>query len=297
MKLPLESITVGKRLREDYGDIRGLAASIEKYGLFAPLVVDDEGTLVAGGRRLRAVQMLGWQSVDVRDIGELTDAERAEIEVEENEQRKSLSPFERSKATLTDAKKVAPIIAGKRAEQAAHSPTSLSEVGEDRPWRRTYDAPKSDVAQALGVSVGKLVKDEQHVAAAEKYPELQAPEITQRAAIEIAKSLDVLPEPEREERREVFRTVGPAALTLAEGETFPTGKLSAEQKAFYESFKDLMKLSKWKSLDPTVVADTPPVEAVHPAVVELGKVVEWVTRLHNALRAREERPTLRAVTN
>lgn len=292
MKLPLESITVGERRREDYGDIAGLAASMEKYGQLHAIVVDENNALVAGGRRLRAAQLLGWETIECHDIGEVSEAWREEVELAENEDRKDLTPYERAKSTVAEARRVAPRISAKLAENAQ---LHHGEDKAERPGRRTYEAPKSDVAEAIGVSVGKLVKDEQHVAAAEKYPELQASEISQRTAIEIAKSLDVLPEPVRQERREILRQDGPRALTLAEGEAFPTGKLSPEQKAFYEAFKELMKLSKWKSLDPRVVADTPPVEAVHPAVVELGKVVDWVNRLHGALRAREERPTLRAV--
>jgi ParB-like chromosome segregation protein Spo0J len=285
MKLPLESITIGERRREDYGDIAGLAASMEKYGQLHPIVVDENGVLVAGGRRLRAAQLLGWPTIECHDIGEVSEAWREEIELAENEDRKDLTAYERAKASVIEARRVAKAI------------SSLGEEKAPQGRKSSMDAPKADVAQAIGVSVGKLVKDEQHVAAAEKYPELQAPEVTQRAAIEIGKSLDVLPEPVREERRSVLRAVGPAALTLAAGESFPTGQLTPEQKAFYEASKGLMRLAKWEIVDPEMVANVPPPEAVHPTVVELGTVIDWLTRVHGALKAREGRPTLRTVKN
>ena len=65
-----------------------------------PIVVDDAGRLVAGERRLRAVVSLGWAAVDVHDLGELSAAERDEIEPEENLQRKDLTAHERSKTVV-----------------------------------------------------------------------------------------------------------------------------------------------------------------------------------------------------
>lgn len=288
MKLPLESITVGKRLREDYGDIAGLAASIEQFGLLHPIVVDEEANLVAGGRRLRAVQMLGWESVDVRDLGELSDAERAEIELEENARRKDLTPYERSKTLVRLAETAKTVLK----EQAEFRPDS----GRNSMGRPPEPASERAVAERIGVPRQTIQKAQQHVAAAEKYPELQAPTVTQQAATEIARTFDVLPEVEREERREVLRTVGPVALTLKEGEAFPTGRLTDEQKAFYDLFeKQIPKLSRWKHLDPDTVADAAAAETVHALVVQFSDVVEWVGGVLAALKKRETRPALRAV--
>lgn len=120
MKLPLEDIIVPERRREDYGDIAGLAASIAQYGLLHPIVVDENGVLVAGERRLRAVESLGWGLVDVRDLGELTQAERDEIELEENAQRKDLTPYERSR-TLVKLAETAKTVLVEQAETCAES--------------------------------------------------------------------------------------------------------------------------------------------------------------------------------
>src|SRR5262245_52403896 len=100
MQRAIHSIQIGIRRREHLGDLEGLAASIQRYGLIHPIVVDAAGTLVAGERRLRACLQLGWTEVEVRLYGELTAEERAAIELEENLQRKNLTPLERSKTLV-----------------------------------------------------------------------------------------------------------------------------------------------------------------------------------------------------
>lgn len=62
--IPLTSIDRSDRARKDYGDLEGLADSIEELGLIQPIVLakvpfSSAYTLVAGGRRLRALELLG----------------------------------------------------------------------------------------------------------------------------------------------------------------------------------------------------------------------------------------------
>jgi N6-adenosine-specific RNA methylase IME4 len=61
--LPIDSIIVGERHRRDLGDIDGLAASIAEVGLLQPIAVTFDRHLIAGERRLRAVEMLGWKTI------------------------------------------------------------------------------------------------------------------------------------------------------------------------------------------------------------------------------------------
>ena len=65
MKLPIEQIITGARHRRDMGDIDGLAQSMSKDGLLHPIVIRPDGTLIAGERRLRAAQSLGWTNIRV----------------------------------------------------------------------------------------------------------------------------------------------------------------------------------------------------------------------------------------
>lgn len=65
--IPFASVDLGNRLRTEYRGIEGLAESIEAHGLIQPIVLSpvntvDGGvayTLVAGGRRYHALQLLG----------------------------------------------------------------------------------------------------------------------------------------------------------------------------------------------------------------------------------------------
>lgn len=61
--IAISDIKVGKRIREDMGDIQSLAESIEDLGLLHPIVVTPEGLLLTGERRLRAAKLLGWTEI------------------------------------------------------------------------------------------------------------------------------------------------------------------------------------------------------------------------------------------
>ncbi len=81
------------RVRKDLGKIAELAESIKKFGQLQPVIINRNNELVAGGRRLAAVIIAGLKVkacyVDAVDV--LT---MREMELEENIQRKDLSPAE-----------------------------------------------------------------------------------------------------------------------------------------------------------------------------------------------------------
>ena len=94
----LSYIKVGERFREDLGDVEGLAASIAEVGLIQPLAIDEEGNLLAGGRRFAACQSLGLKKVPVVVIScGGREVDQREIELIENTQRKDLHWLERSR--------------------------------------------------------------------------------------------------------------------------------------------------------------------------------------------------------
>ncbi|MDP9478042.1 MAG: ParB N-terminal domain-containing protein [Actinomycetota bacterium] len=209
LKVAIKDIEVGERRREDYGNIPELAESIERYGLIQPIVLAEGNRLVAGGRRLEAVKRLGWSEVDARSMGELAEAELREIEAEENERRKDLTPYELSKRMVRKARKEAETISTAAVEIKPEAISSPCEEKDPRGRKSDYGVPKKDAAQAAGLSTSALVRAEQHVAAVEKYPELK--DASQSRAIEVSRHLDELPESEREEGRKALRgepTVG-----------------------------------------------------------------------------------------
>jgi ParB family chromosome partitioning protein len=82
----------------DPAELEGLADSVRTHGVLQPVVVRAAGhryQLVAGERRLRAVQLLGWQSIPVR-IVELDDQQTCELALVENLQRKDLNAIEKA---------------------------------------------------------------------------------------------------------------------------------------------------------------------------------------------------------
>lgn len=94
--IEITNVVEGERLRQDLGDIEGLAESIRVNGLIQPIVVRrNDLRLVAGGRRLSAMRSLGWTSVPVTFLDELPDHKLRELELEENIRRKEMTWQER----------------------------------------------------------------------------------------------------------------------------------------------------------------------------------------------------------
>jgi len=90
--LPITHIKIQERFRRDLGDIPALSASVKEHGLLQPIVVDTTFRLIAGERRLRACESLGWTTISAHVI-DLDDPLGAELD--ENEQRLAFSPSER----------------------------------------------------------------------------------------------------------------------------------------------------------------------------------------------------------
>src|SRR6516225_411971 len=91
VRLAIESVIIGERHRRDLGDLDALAANIKDTGLLHPIVVRRDGTLIAGERRLRAVELLGWRKIPVTvvDLDAVVKGEYAE-----NAYRKNFLPSE-----------------------------------------------------------------------------------------------------------------------------------------------------------------------------------------------------------
>lgn len=93
--IPISSILVLDRQRQDLGDIPALANSIASKGLIHPIVINQERRLIAGGRRLAAHAHLGKTHIAVTWKETLSSDELHELELEENIRRKEMSWQER----------------------------------------------------------------------------------------------------------------------------------------------------------------------------------------------------------
>jgi len=139
---------------------------MKRIGLLHPIVVDRNGKegyrLVAGERRLRVARMLGWLTVSANLREHLTAAELREIELEENENRKSLTEQERRR-TFAAGKKT-----GGRPRPLAVCGQKPATGGpaQRKPMARTTWRPPLE-------SRGRRSNAEWHAAAAECYPRMQ----------------------------------------------------------------------------------------------------------------------------
>lgn len=177
----INSINIGTRIREDMGDIAGLAESIQSRGLLHPIIIDEAGNLIAGHRRLEAHKLLGREQIEVRTMADLSEKEKRLIELEENTKRKALTEYESSKNLLNLADAAAEVLK----ESFPSSGDGNSEPDVGRP-------PKPDsrekIAERLGVSTGAISEARQHVAAVKQFPALET--VGKKEAIRTAKNPD-----------------------------------------------------------------------------------------------------------
>jgi ParB family chromosome partitioning protein len=90
-KINVADIVVNDRQRKEYKDIEQLAESIRKYGLLNPVTLNQNNELLAGGRRLTAMLMLGWTDIPYETVDSRDEIRNKEIELEENLQRSDLT--------------------------------------------------------------------------------------------------------------------------------------------------------------------------------------------------------------
>jgi N6-adenosine-specific RNA methylase IME4 len=164
--VPIGEIKVGTRHRKDYGDIAGLAASIEEVGLLHPVVVTPAKELIAGARRLKATESLGWDRVPVTvvDISKIVLGEYAE-----NTFRKSFQLSEMDAIR----KKVFPVerVAAKERLKIGGRPSKTGEKRSGKLPDLFAGRAKEKVSKATGVSRRTLDKIAEVMAAAEAEPE------------------------------------------------------------------------------------------------------------------------------
>lgn len=103
MKLPITSIHFGKRQRGDLGNIAELVEDMRENGQYSSVTVRpprqdeiDAGitepwVLMAGGRRLTAAMLLGWEEIEALPREDMSALKARTIELHENLKRKALT--------------------------------------------------------------------------------------------------------------------------------------------------------------------------------------------------------------
>ena len=95
--VPLKSIKVGKRFREELGDLASLAQSIREKGILHPILVDTSMNLLAGQRRLEASALAGLSVIPVIKRKVTGELDAREIELLENIARRDMSWSEKAR--------------------------------------------------------------------------------------------------------------------------------------------------------------------------------------------------------
>jgi site-specific DNA-methyltransferase (adenine-specific) len=153
---PLE-VKVNKELprqRKDLGEINKMIESIRTFGQLQPIVINRNNELIAGGRRLAACMMGGFKArVCYKDT--VDPLAMREMELEENIQRKALTPSEEVLA-------VAELVELKQKIYGVKAPNKEGGFSH------------SDAAEILGKSRTSVVEDIQLAEAVRMFPELSS---------------------------------------------------------------------------------------------------------------------------
>jgi len=160
-KIRIKDIIIDPRFRKDYGDIEGLAASLARFDLIHPIVLDQDHRLVAGGRRLAAAAHLGWEEITFIRRHDLDEVARRELELEENLKRKDMTWVEEVRAVRS----LYELRQSRYGEQG-----SRTQVGEALGLTGGYSM--QDAATELDRSKGSIVMDINLARALDEFPEL-----------------------------------------------------------------------------------------------------------------------------
>jgi len=172
--MKISDIEIGNRYRKHFGDIDALCKSINDVGLLHPVVVTEDGKLIAGERRVEAAKRLGWSEIpvtvatDLEGIIPLLKAERDENTCRE--------PFRPSEAIALGRKieKLERPAARERQVQPLKRGTLKPRCG-NLPQREPAPKTRQVVAEAVGMKETSYRKAAAVVAAAEREPEKFAP--------------------------------------------------------------------------------------------------------------------------
>ena len=213
MLINIGKVTVGKRIRKDYGDITSLADDIEDRGLINPPVVTPDYELIDGERRLRALKKLDYKQIEVRVMSVEDYEHQLQIEISENEERKDFTYSEK----MDYAKQLERIEAKKAKERMATNkkgtvPGPYAKKGETREIvgkkvgfgsGRTYGRAKYIYENADEEFIKKVDSGEKSIRGA--YEELRPVKKKQKEVPDMNAPENLVKSPIKEKRTQVKR--------------------------------------------------------------------------------------------
>ncbi len=97
-EVDIDEIVLKSTIREDAGDLSMLTTSVSKLGLLAPVLLDRDNILIAGGRRIEACRAAGIRQLPAMRLDIAYDSMAAlDIQVDLNLCRQPLTSIELEK--------------------------------------------------------------------------------------------------------------------------------------------------------------------------------------------------------
>ncbi len=132
--VPVSAVQIAERIRQDVGSLDELARDIQEHGLLNPITVmeqtDGGYVLIAGLRRLKAVEQLGDANIRATVMSPMEADEALMLEISENEQRKQFTTAER----LAFAERIKAVETEKGKQRRARKSAKDSEDSEVATW-------------------------------------------------------------------------------------------------------------------------------------------------------------------
>jgi len=175
--IPIDSIEVGERARQELGDLSSLECSLKESGLIQPLAVQDTGggkfRLLAGERRYTILLSNQVCDVPVRIYnGELSELQMKIIEKAENFYRKDMEYYEYD-SLVAEIDRLQREVIGSAAPGPGHTGHRLADTAE--------------IFGITGASVSTAIKRHE---ARQAFPELFEKCKTQKDATNVIKKMD-----------------------------------------------------------------------------------------------------------
>jgi ParB family transcriptional regulator, chromosome partitioning protein len=96
----IDEVIIDKRIRTSLGELSSLMKSMRTFGLMNPIIINEKNELIAGERRLESAKRLGWKTISATVVQGADQAEKLEMEIEENLHRRNLTPDELAEGFL-----------------------------------------------------------------------------------------------------------------------------------------------------------------------------------------------------
>lgn len=223
--------------------LQELSRTIEQHGLIQPIILrkssEDQYEIIAGERRFRATQLLGWQEVSAI-VTEMTDKETASVALIENLQREELTAIEEAQAyrDLMEMNAITQDTLAKRiGKSQSFVANKLRLLKLSEPVKTAV--LKKDITERHGRSLLALNEEKQTIYLKRVIEEkLTVKELEQLIKKETAKS-DV---PKKPKRKSVSKDIRLAVNTIKKTITL-VQETGMEIKATEEHFEDVYRIT------------------------------------------------------